>query len=434
MFWTACSCALFAERLPMSERKPLRILRIIARLNVGGPARHVVLLTEKFREKGWVSELVVGEVGPGEASMADFAASRGIRPIKFDALGRELHPVRDLIIVWKIFRLMRRLRPDIVHTHTAKAGAVGRFAAFLYRRLHWRGLWSPLPLQIYHTFHGHVLHGYFSPLKERVFRFIERALARASTRLITLSPFLRDELAVFRVAPKDKICVVRLGIELDSFLERPEKVSGTSALRRELGLDADTPLVGIVGRLVPIKDHTVFLEAASILVRKKEGSRASSAHFVIVGDGELRGSLEARASELGIGGRCHFIGWRSDLAEIYETLNLVALTSRNEGTPLSLIEAMAAGRPVVSTRVGGVPDLVGDSKDGIPEGEFRKVPVGALARPQDPAGFSSAMAYLLEDAAGSAGLGRAGRGRVREQYSIDRLVTDLESLYFRNRK
>lgn len=421
----------------MGPKNTIRIVRIIARLNVGGPARHVILLTEKFRERGWVSELVAGEVGPGEASMEDWAASRGIHPIKFDALGRELHPLRDLLILWKLYRMMCRLKPDIVHTHTAKAGGVGRFAAFLYRRLHWRGLRAPRPLQVYHTFHGHVLHGYFSPLKEAFFRLTERLLARVSTRLITLSPSLREELAVLGVAPPEMVSVVPLGIELGPFLGRREEVAGVGPLRRELGLKADTPLVGIVGRLVPIKDHGCVLQAASLLVQKEGGTWASSAHFVFVGDGELHGSLEAQARELGIAGRCHFVGWRSDLPEIYESLNLVALTSRNEGTPLSLIEAMAAARPVVATRVGGVPDLVGETKafgsgKEIPAGDYRMVPVGALARPGDPKGFSRAMACLLEDRERSAALGRAGRGQVRERYSIDRLVENLSSLYLQD--
>ncbi|MBT4094148.1 MAG: glycosyltransferase, partial [Nitrospinaceae bacterium] len=206
----------------MTANRPLRILRLIARLNVGGPARHVILLTEKFREKGWVSELVVGEVDASEGSMEDFAAAKGIVPVKFEKLGREISFLQDLPMIWRLFRYMVSFGPDIVHTHTAKAGAVGRVAALLYRRLHWRGLWAPRRVLVYHTFHGHVLSGYFSPLKSRIFRLLERGLAYISTNLITLSESLRDELVGFGVTRSEKMAVVSLGIELDAFLKTNE--------------------------------------------------------------------------------------------------------------------------------------------------------------------------------------------------------------------
>jgi glycosyltransferase involved in cell wall biosynthesis len=417
----------------MSENKPLRILRIIARLNVGGPARHVILLTEKFREKGWISELAVGEVGKDEASMEDMAFVRNIHPIKIDVLGREIHPTQDLLLVWKLFWLLHRLKPDIVHTHTAKAGGAGRAAAFLYRRFHMKGLWSSLPLQVYHTFHGHVLHGYFSPFKEWIFLQIERLLAKVSTNLITLSPSLREELARLGVAPRERISIVPLGIELEPYLACEESVSGKSSFRAELGVDADTPLVGIIGRLVPIKDHSIFFRAAASLIKETRDEKVSMAHFVIVGGGELLESLEAEVRELGLEDRCHFVGWRSDLPLIYESLNLVALTSRNEGTPLSLIEAMAAACPIVATSVGGVPDLAGWNESGseIPEDGFDELPVGALVRPGDKEGMSRAMKFLLEDGNRAVEMGRAGRNRVRERYSINRLANDLEALYLK---
>ncbi len=419
----------------MISGKNLRIVRIVARLNVGGPARHVTLLTESFRAEGWYSELVVGEVGDSEGSMEDFAASRRVYPVKIPELGRELHFIRDLKTLYKILRLLYRLKPDIVHTHTAKAGAVGRLAAFLYRRGHWRGLWAPRSVLIYHTFHGHVLRGYFSPLKEWVFRRIEKILAGISTSLITLSPALRRELVEMGIAPEGKVAIVPLGLELDPFRDRKAKALGRNSLCMELGLAEDIPLVGIVGRLVPIKDHATFLKGASILANNTKGDhRAASAHFVIVGDGELREELQALAAELNIPERCHFLGWRYDLPEIYESLEIVALTSLNEGTPLSLIEAMAAGRPILATRVGGIPDLTGEAETGgsgleIPEGDFRLVSVGALTRPEDSSGFARAMAYLLEDEERSAGLGRAGRARVRDRFSVGRLVEDLTDLY-----
>lgn len=420
----------------MTANKPLRILRIIARLNVGGPARHVILLTEKFRERGWTSELIVGEVDASEGSMEDFATARGIVPLKFEKLGREISFLNDLPIIWKLFRFMVSFGPDIVHTHTAKAGAVGRIAALLYHRLHWRGLWAPRPVHVYHTFHGHVLSGYFSPLKSRIFRLLERGLAYFSTNLITLSESLRDELAGFGVTRSEKMTVVSLGIELDAFLKTKEFVPGEDAIKKTLSLPGDVPLVGIVGRLVPIKDHICFFESAARLIKAEAGQRAGLAHFLIVGDGELRPDLEQKARALGIHERCHFLGWRSDLPEIYESLDLIALTSRNEGTPLCVIEGMAASRAIVATQVGGVGDLTGIPQDGnysgLPaKGEFHLGAVGALARPEDVEGFASAMGFLLNNPEKLTAMGRAGRERVH-RYSIDRLVNNLESLYLSN--
>jgi len=275
-------------------------------------------------------------------------------------------------------------------------------------------------------------------MKENLFRFIEWALAHVSTRIITLSPSLRNELVGFGVAPKEKISIVPLGIELNSFLGLQACVSREGAFRQELGLLGEIPLVGIVGRLVPIKDHSNLIEAFSILINDNSAGRASSAHLVIVGDGELRESLEVQAQSLRISDRIHFVGWRSDLTAIYEGLDLVVLTSRNEGTPLSLIEGMAAARPVVSTWVGGVPDLVEFSKAkdirSYPFGEFEKVPVGALVRPEDPNGLANAMVFLLEDPERLYEMGKSGRESVRERYSIDRLVADLERIYLKDRK
>jgi glycosyltransferase involved in cell wall biosynthesis len=312
-------------------------------------------------------------------------------------LGRELTTRRDAVVLSQLVRLMRRERPDIVHTHTAKAGTLGRLAAFL----------TGVPV-IVHTFHGHVLQGYFSSARTRLFIAIERALARVTTRLIAVSPSVRRELLDMKIGRPERFDVIRLGLDLDPFLEA-ERLRGQ--LRAEIGVGPTVPLVGIVGRLVPIKGHDQFLEAASRI------ATLPAAHFVIAGDGELRGVLETRAAELGLSKRVHFLGWRADLPRIYADLDVVVLSSLNEGSPVALIEAMAAGRAVVATDVGGVADVVASGVAGI------------LTPPRDPAALAGAVQAVLADDSRRAAMGRAGRASVYPTYSVPRLLQEIDQLY-----
>jgi len=294
---------------------------------------------------------------------------------------------------------MRRLRPDIVHTHTSKAGFSGRIAARLAR----------VPVVV-HTFHGHAFSGYFSPPVTRALLALERTLSRVTDSVVTVSDTLKQQLVTLRVAPREKIEVIELGLDLDPFLS----VSSRSGmLRREIGAAEET-LVGIVGRLVPIKDHRTFLEAAALISRRRPDVR-----FVIVGDGELRATLETHARELDLAKRVHFVGWKAELAPVYADLDVVVLSSRNEGTPVSLIEAAAAGRPVVATRVGGVPDVI---EDGVS---------GRLVPPGDPASLARAIEELLDAPQQARLFAAEGRERVRRRFTRDRLVADVERLYVR---
>jgi glycosyltransferase involved in cell wall biosynthesis len=285
-----------------------------------------------------------------------------------------------------------------VHTHTAKAGVLGRLAA---RR-------AGVPVVI-HTFHGHVLKGYFSRSKEMMFVQAERIAARSSTRLVTVSEAVRDELLDRRIGRADQFEVIRLGFDLAPFVTAQRHAG---AFRAELGVDAATPLIAIVARLVPIKAHETFLEmAAQVAVRHP------TARFVIVGDGERRPALQTEAHTRGLAARVHFLGWRADLERIYADVNVVVLTSRNEGSPVALIEAMACGRPVVSTRAGGVAELVGEA---------------GLLRPIDDAGgLAEDVLRLLADPALARRFGEAGRARVVPLYSQERLLADIDRLYRR---
>ena len=376
----------------------IRVARVIARLNIGGPAIHTILLTAGLNPTRFESLLITGVEAAHEGNMLDLAANKRVDPLIIPDLGREISLGRDLRTVWTLYRLFRRWRPTIVHTHTAKAGTVGRVAARL----------AGVPI-VLHTFHGHVFHGYFSPWKTRLFIAIERVLARLSERIITVSEGQRTELAGYGIAPRDKIVVVPLGFELDQLLHCEAQ---RGQLRTELGLDSATPLVGIVARLTAVKNHQLFLEAAQLVAQEEPATR-----FLLVGDGELHAALQDRARELGLAERTLFLGWRSDMPRIYADLDVVALTSHNEGTPVSLIEGMAAGVPVVATAVGGVPDIVADGVSGY------------LVPPGDAATLAQRIVTLLRDRESARAMGRAGRASVRDHFSVERLLADVEQLY-----
>lgn len=379
-----------------STDSPIRVLRIIARLNIGGPAIHVSLLTSGLNDAVFQSRLVTGVISASEGDMSDLACRLGVDPIVIPWLGREISPLDDLRALLALIRLIWQERPHIVHTHTAKAGFLGRLAAFV----------CGVPV-IVHTFHGHVFRGYFSPLKTRFFIWLERLAARLSSVILTVSEGLRDDLISFRIAPAERIRVIPLGLPLADLTHLDSLRGG---FRHELGCSTGTPLVGIIGRLVPIKNHELFLTAAQYVLQAMP-----QVHFVIVGDGERRVELEALAAQMGLSEAVHFTGWRRDLPLIYADLDVVVISSHNEGTPVSLIEAMAAGVPVVSTSVGGVPDV-------LKGGEL-----GTLVPPGDAEALAEAVLQAL----------RAGRGPRTQQaqtwalarYDAARLVADMRALY-----
>jgi glycosyltransferase involved in cell wall biosynthesis len=376
----------------------LTVLRAITRLNIGGPAIHAILLTRGLNSDRFRSILVSGQEGPTEGNMRDLAASRGVQPVPLPGLGREVSPLDDLLAVRQAYALIRRLRPTIVHTHLAKAGTVVRLAARL----------AGVPI-IVHTYHGHVFHSYFSPLKTQFFLNIERTLGLFSDRLIAVGDKQRRELIGYRVAPAHKIVAVPLGLEIEPMLE-VERERGR--LRAELGLTAGEVLVGIVARLVPVKAHEVFLEAAARIARAVPGAR-----FLVIGDGERRAELERMVEQLGLSERTRFLGWRRDMRVVYADLDVVALSSLNEGSPVAIIEAMAAGRPVVASDVGGVSEVVTDGQSGL------------LVPRRDVAALATAVIDLLRDPAGAAKLGAAARAAVYPKYASSRLVEDIGRLY-----
>lgn len=386
----------------------LLVHRLLSRLNVGGPAMHVVHLTRGLDDgRPFRTRLIVGRIEAAEGDMSWFARERGVEPLVVPTLRRSLHPVDDLRSVLALFRLFRRERPTIVHTHTSKAGFLGRVAAWLAR----------VPVRI-HTYHGHVLGGeYFSGWKTRFFRSLERLAARLTDRLVVLTEAQKREMTgTLEVAPEEKFDVIPLGLELERFagVDR-ERVRPES--RHELGLDEDHVVVGIVGRLVRVKNHELLFDAVPRLVTLlEEGVR--ELRILVVGSGEREHELLEYARTLEVEDRIQWLGWRRDLPRLYPAMDVLALTSHDEGTPVAVIEAMAARTPVVARDVGGVGEVLEDGR------------WGALVEWPDPAELAERIARAVMDPPPPEQLEAASRS-ARGRFAVERMVEDVKALYLR---
>jgi glycosyltransferase involved in cell wall biosynthesis len=385
-------------------QQPARIVRVIARLNIGGPAIQAITLTRLLEERGYATRLVRGSESADEGSMDDLARRLGVVPLHVPSMRRD--PGRsDLRAVAAIARLLRAERPDIVHTHAAKGGSLGRVAAMLaFPRSRSRPA-------LVHTFHGHSLTGYFSPRTARIYRAIERFLARRTDVLVTVSPEVRDDLVALGVAPAERFAVVALGFDLAGFLDDSDRAVRRAELRAAWGVGKDEHLVTLVARLVPIKRVDRFLRVAALLA-DRPGVR-----FAVVGDGELREALRQSPAAHALGDRIVWTGFRHDMPDVYRASDVVVLTSDNEGTPVSLIEALATGVPVVSTDVGGVRTVVRDGETGL------------TAPPDDDAALAAAVGRLLDGPEEAARLAAAGRAHAARAFAVERLVEDLDALY-----
>jgi len=334
--------------------------------------------------------------------MAYVAEQQGVEVVALPDLHREISPLHDLRAAHRLAALIRRIRPHILHTHTAKAGAVGRTAAVLAG--------SARPPIVVHTFHGHVLRGYFGPVRTGFFRMLERSLASSTTALVAVSPEVRDDLVSLGVAPSEKFTVIRLGVELEERVDTSPEARIRA--RRMMGIPEDRFTVGWIGRMTGVKRTDNIL-----LAFKQLRERGVDACLCLVGDGPDREGTEELAHELGIIRDCLFLGYQDDVAPFYAAFDALVLPSANEGTPVSAIEALAAGRPVVATRVGGVPDVVRDGIDGF------------LVDPGDVEALAERLARLAADPALARQMGEAGRARVLERYSVERLIDDVDRLY-----
>ncbi|HEY7784301.1 MAG TPA: glycosyltransferase [Pyrinomonadaceae bacterium] len=405
----------------------MKIVRIIARLNVGGPARHVVWLTAGLGPPEFESVLVAGSVPPGEEDMRYFATDHGVTPFFIPQMSREIS-LKDGLTVWKLYRLLRNEKPDIVHTHTAKAGTVGRIAGFLYRWLTPNALTGrPRQCRFIHTYHGHIFHGYYGSFKTRLFLSIERMLAWLVTdRIVVVSEQQRREIHErFGVGRHDQFTVIPLG--LDQTLYAGWQARGSS-FREEIGVGSEELLIGIVGRLTEIKNHDLFLRAVA-LFKKSPAAQKRRVRFLVVGDGALRSRLEQQSQAEGLTADVVFAGNRTDPENVYPALDAVALTSRNEGTPLTLIEAMANARPVIATAVGGVVDLLGDAMSHDPRLPYVVCTRGISVPPDNAAAFAAGLARIVEDIKLRKEIGASGLQYVTQKHSRERLLSDIRALY-----
>lgn len=375
----------------------IRVLRAITRMNIGGPAIQAALLTARLHAEQFETLLVAGRPGPLEGDMTRLARLDRVRPLTVPTLVRPIAPLQDLRALASLVRIARSFRPHVVHTHMAKAGFVGRIAARLTGR----------PV-ILHTFHGSIFRGYFGAAETSLYLNAERLLARATSRVIAITDAQRRELIELRVAPAHKVVEIPLGFDLAPFQTLPTR----DTARSTLGLPHGVPIIGLVARLVPIKDVGTFLRSIPIVVREVPEARA-----VIVGDGPERDRLTALAEELGVAHRCFFLGWTADMPAIYAAIDVLALSSLNEGSPVSVIESMASGVPVVASAVGGVPDLVVDGQTGL------LVPPGSADE------LAAALSHVLRDGSLAAMLGGRGRSVATARFGAGRLVRDIESLY-----
>ena len=388
------------------DTTPTTVVRIITRLNIGGPSIQATRLASALDHHGFSTLLIHGRLGDGEGDMS-YLIAPGARAVYLESLRRPLSPLADLRALTRLYRELKRARPAIVHTHMAKAGMLGRIAAAAYNIT--RG--AAPRARVVHTYHGHVLDGYFSRLTTAFFITLERMLARLSDVIVAISPAIERELRDgFRIGRGDQYRVVPLGFDLSEFAAVDD--AARAGARRRLEIAADAEVVSTVGRLTAIKQYRLFLDAVAAAAVTRPRLLA-----LIAGDGELRADLAAHARELGIADRVRFLGWRRDLATIYGATDVFMLTSRNEGTPVALIEAMAAGVPGVSTDVGGVKDVI-DSAD-----------VGARVPDGDAAGLAAHLVRYLADADLRRRTGQRARAAVLDRYSLDRLVRDITALY-----
>jgi glycosyltransferase involved in cell wall biosynthesis len=390
--------------IPRQQR--IRLVRVIARLNIGGPAIQAITLTRRLESRGYDTRLVRGRESATEGNMDYLANELGVVPTLIPSMWRDPGP-GDVAALWRLIGILRRDRPRIVHTHAAKGGTLGRAAtliAFPVRRRR--------PLLV-HTYHGHSLTGYFSGRTAGVYRTIERWLAKRTDTLIAVSDEVRNDLVSLGVAPADKFTVVPLGFDLTPFLDDDDRADRRAAVRAQWGIGPGDDVVTLIARLVPIKRVDRFLRVAQL------ASSRPATRFVIVGDGELRDELVASEPARALADRLIWAGFRRDIPDVCFASDVVVLTSDNEGTPVSLIEAQAGGVPVVATDVGGVRSAVRDGETGF------------LAAAKDERRLASLVEAVLDDRVLAARLGASGRAHALATYDIARLVDDHDRLYRR---
>jgi glycosyltransferase involved in cell wall biosynthesis len=379
----------------------IKVARIITRMNVGGPAIQAALLSAGLEGDKFSCTLITGQVRPNESDMSYLARELGVESLVIPELHKGSNIIDDLISFCKLYKFLKKEKPDIVHTHGAKAGALGRLAARL----------TGVPV-IIHTFHGHMFRSYYNWLKTKYFLLVERLLARITDKIIVISESQKGEIKRYlNLKDDNKLPLVLLGFELDRFLKINK---GEDKLRQKESIPQEAIVVGTAGRLTAIKNYEMFIKAAKEI---KKRSNDKIIKFLIVGGGELKNKLTALSSKLGIQKDVIFAGWRKDMDSVYTAMDIVVLTSLNEGTPVSLIEALASAKPVVATDVGGVREVVENGKSGF------------VVPSNDINAFSEATSILINDKKKRYEFGLYGRDFVKERHSKDKLIKAIDNLY-----
>lgn len=383
-----------------------RILRIINRFNLGGPTYNAAYLTH-YLPDNYETLLIGGAHAESEEDSLHITQQLGLDPIIIPEMKRDISPMEDQIAYKKIHQLIDWFKPDIIHTHASKAGALGRLA----------GIRSRTPI-IVHTFHGHVFHSYFNKIKTQAYISIERKLAQKTDAIIAISPLQKRELVEdFLIADEEKVRVIPLGFDLERFkLKQEEK---REIFRSKYDLDEDVIAIGIIGRLVPIKNHQLFLELAQKTLSKTD----KKVRFFIIGDGELSDELKAMAIELGLNSpnreekNVIFTSWIKNIDVAIAGLDIIVMTSNNEGTPVSLIEAQAGQRAIVTTEVGGIKDIIIPGRTGMmsPKGDVEML--------------TKNLCELIASKEKRDQMGANGYHFVKEKFTYSRLATDMDKLY-----
>ena len=381
-------------------KKKIKVLRIINRFNIGGPTYNATFLTAFLSEK-FETLLIGGAPDKQESDSLHILKKYNVEPLIIPELKRNPNLFSDRKALKKIKSIIKEFKPDIVHTHASKAGAIGRQAAFI----------CGIPVVI-HTFHGHVFHSYFGKLKTWIFKKIEQRLAQKSSAIIAISKTQKYELThVHGICQLEKVHVIPLGFDLEEFkLNRENKRNIT---REKLNIDQDTIEIAIIGRLAEIKNHAFFIDAAKLVKAKSQ----KKLKFFIVGDGEERETLKTYYFEKAPECDIIFTSWIKDIASFNCGMDIICLCSKNEGTPVSLIEAQACNIPIVSTSVGGIEDVVENNVTGL------------LSKPNDLEEFVNNLFKLIENENFRLKMSQNGWNFVKDKFGYSRLVTDVEKLY-----
>jgi glycosyltransferase involved in cell wall biosynthesis len=381
---------------------PLRIARVITRLGVGGAALHVALLTKNLDPTEFQTQIFAGKTNVVEGDMLELHGETAIRPRILPNLRRNAAPARDLRALRDLTRHFRRFQPDLVDTHLSKAGFLGRLAAKI----------AGVPSV--HTFHINIFGGYsWRPLERELYLRLEQIAARWTTRLICLSDELGQEILAHGIGSKNQFRTINLGLDLTDFEPTPARITAArQKLRAELALPPESVLIGHISRLAPVKSVKTFVQAAAIM---RESHPEIT--FLVIGDGESRPRLETLARELQIGDKVRFLGLRSDIAALNLGLDAVALTSLQEGTPVSIIESLAAAQPVVANDVGGVSRLIQHQKTGF------------LTPPNDPVAVARALEWVIKNPRSAAEWGKNGREKMCCEFDLERMISEHRTLY-----